>query len=130
MRRALFLLPLLLLALGQGLPQVKELEERDLYWFLVNRVREIRVVGVPPKALGEALRGKRLTLVLGTEALPEWAKEARVYRLGGGALSGWFLLADARFFIGHKGKGYVLVESPELVAVVWGYLGSALGTWR
>lgn len=87
-------------------------------------------MGVPPKALGEALRGKRLTLVLGTEALPEWAKGARVYRLGGGPLSGWFLLADGRFFIGHKGKGYVLVESPELVAVVWGHLGSALDAWR
>lgn len=129
MRRA-FLLPFLVLALAQGLPQVKALGERDLYWFLVNRVSEVKVVGVPPAALGEALKEKRLTLVLGVEKVPEWAKGARVYRLGGGPLSGWFLVADGRYFVGPGEKGYVVVESPEVVAVVWGYVGSALGALR
>lgn len=125
----LFALALLFLspALAQGIPQVQELSERELYWFLVNRTQEVRVVGLPPAPLGEALKGKRLTLVLGREAPPPWAQGARVHRLGGTPLSGWFLLADGRYFVGPKGGRYVVVESPEVVAVVWGYLGAALG---
>lgn len=123
---ALALLP----ALAQPLPQVRELTERELYWFLVNRTQAVQVVGLPPASLGEALRGKRLTLVLGREAPPAWAQGARVHRLGGTPLSGWFLLADGRFFVGPKGQGYVVVESPEVVAVLWGYLGAAVGGIR
>ncbi|WP_342664353.1 hypothetical protein [Thermus islandicus] len=117
---------LLSLALAQGLPQVRELPPRELYWFLVNRVQEAMVVGLPPEGLGEALKGKRLTLVLGREALPSWARGARAVRLGGSLVAGWFLLADGRFFVAPKGQAYLVVESPEVVAVLRGYFAVAV----
>ncbi|MGC8968932.1 MAG: hypothetical protein ACP5JV_11655, partial [Thermus sp.] len=121
-----FLLLMLAPALAQGLPQVRELAGRELYWFLVNRVQEATVVGLPPASLGEALKEKRLTLVLGREAPPSWARGARVVRLGGTPMAGWFLLADGRFFVAPKGEAFVVVESPEVVAVLRGYFGVAL----
>jgi len=127
MPRALALLFLLVgLSLAQGLPRVQELSEREVYWFVVNRVKEVVSVGLPPKGLSEALKEKRLTLVLGREEVPSWAKGAKVYRLGGTPMSGWFLLADGRFFVAKKEGKYLVLESPEVVAVIWGYLSAAL----
>jgi len=114
------------LSLAQGLPRVQELEEREVYWFLANRVKEVVSVGLPPKGVAEALKEKRLTLVLGREEVPSWAKGARVHRLGGTPMSGWFLLGDGRFFVAKKEGKYLVLESPETVAVIWGYLSAAL----
>lgn len=126
MRRLFLLFPLLLLALAQGVPQVREVDEDTLYWFLVNNTREVLVVGLPPARVGEALRDKKVVFLLGTEKPPAWAKEAKVVRLGGGPLSGFFLLADGRFFVGRKeakGKAvWVIVDSPQVAAVIQGYL--------
>ncbi|GGN00046.1 hypothetical protein GCM10007092_12540 [Thermus composti] len=114
-------------ALAQGLPQVRELSERELYWFLANRTQEVVAVGLPPASLGEALKEKRLTLVLGREVPPPWARGAKVVRLGGTPMAGWFLLADGRFFVAPKGAAFVVVESPEVVAVLRGYFAVAWG---
>lgn len=125
------------LALAQGLPSVHTLSEREAYWFLVNRTREVLVVGLPPASFGEALREKRTTLVLGRENPPSWAQGARVVRLGGSPMAGWFLLADGRYFLApkavHLGEGgpkegkYMVVESREVVATLYGYFAVALG---
>jgi len=118
------------LALAQGLPSVHTLSEREAYWFLVNRTREVLVVGLPPASFGEALKEKRLTLVLGREAPPPWAQGARVVRLGGSPIAGWFLLADGRYFLAPKedqAGRYLLVESREVVATLHGYFAVALG---
>jgi hypothetical protein len=123
-------LALLSSALAQGIPQVRELSERELYWFLANRTQEVRVVGLPPASLGEALKEKRLTLVLGREAPPSWARGAKVVRLGGTPMAGWFLLADGRFFAAPRGEAFVVVESPEVVAVLRGYFAVALAGGR
>jgi len=129
-KTALFLGVILGLTLAQSLPQVREVDEDSLYWFIVNRVQEAFVVGLPPERVGEALRRKRLTLVLGREAPPAWAREARVVRLGGTPFSGTFILADGRWFLGRKaGQGkpvWVIVESPEVVAVLRGYFGAVV----
>ncbi len=117
-------------ALAQGLPQVRELSGRELYWFLANRTREVVAVGLPPASLGEALKEKRLTLVLGREAPPSWARGAKVVRLGGTPMAGWFLLADGRFFVAPRGEAFVVVESPEVVAVLRGYFAVALAGGR
>ncbi len=117
-------------ALAQGLPQVRELSGRELYWFLANRTREVVAVGLPPASLGEALKEKRLTLVLGREAPPSWAPGAKVVRLGGTPMAGWFLLADGRFFVAPRGEAFVVVESPEVVAVLRGYFAVALAGGR
>ncbi|AEG34744.1 hypothetical protein Ththe16_2391 (plasmid) [Thermus thermophilus SG0.5JP17-16] len=126
------LLALLFLALGpalaQGLPQVRELSERELYWFLANRTQEVVAVGLPPASLGEALKEKRLTLVLGREAPPPWARGAKVVRLGGTPMAGWFLLADGRFFVAPKGGKYVVVESREVAATLYGYFAVVLSS--
>jgi len=115
------------LALAQGLPSVHTLSEREAYWFLVNRTREVLVVGLPPASFGEALKEKRLTLVLGREAPPPWAQGARVVRLGGSPIAGWFLLADGRYFLAPKEGKYMVVESREVVATLYGYFAVALG---
>ncbi|WP_135256420.1 hypothetical protein [Thermus caldilimi] len=113
------------LAVAQGIPQVREVDEDQAYWFVVNRVREAFVVGLPPEQVGEALRTKKVTLVLGTEAPPKWAQGARVVRLGGTPFSGMFILADGRFFLARKMERgrvvWLIVESPEVVAVLRGY---------
>ena len=125
-RALLFALALLLPALAQGLPQVRELSERELYWFLANRTQEVVAVGLPPASLGEALKEKRLTLVLGREAPPPWARGAKVARLGGTPMAGWFLLADGRFFVAPKEGKYVVVESREVAATLYGYFAVVL----
>ena len=127
MARLLLALLAASLALAQGLPSVHTLSEREAYWFLVNRTREVLVVGLPPASLGEALKEKRLTLVLGREAPPPWAQGARVVRLGGGPMAGWFLLADGRYFLAPKEGKYMVVESREVVATLHGYFAVALG---
>jgi hypothetical protein len=125
--RGLVALLFLGLALAQGVPRVQEVGEREAYWFLVNRTREVLVVGLPPAALAEALKDKRLTLLLGREAPPSWARGARVIRLGGSPMAGWFLLADGRYFLAPKEGKYVVVESREVVATLYGYFAVALG---
>jgi hypothetical protein len=127
-RALLFALALLLPALAQGLPQVRELSERELYWFLANRTQEVVAVGLPPASLGEALKEKPLTLVLGREAPPPWARGAKVVRLGGTPMAGWFLLADGRFFVAPKGGKYVVVESREVAATLYGYFAVVLSS--
>ncbi|WP_114313561.1 hypothetical protein [Thermus caldifontis] len=131
MRRWLPLLVLLLgVGLAQGLPQVREVDEDTFYWFVVNQVREAFVVGLPPERIGEALKGKRVTLVLGSERPSAWAREAKVVRLGGSPFSGGFILADGRWFLGRKvekGKAvWVIVDSPQVVAVLRGYFSLAV----
>lgn len=127
MRRAWALLVFLGLAgLAQGIPQVQEVGEREV-GELLARTREVISLGLPPESLREALEGKRLTLVLGSEAPPGWAK-GRVVRLGGGRMGGVILLADGRYFIGRKERGrWAVVDSPHLVAVLLGYFAPALG---
>ncbi|WP_448568548.1 hypothetical protein [Thermus sp.] len=137
MARLLLALLTASLALAQGVPRVQELTEREAYWFLVNRTQEVLVVGLPPASLAEALKDKRLTLLLGRETPPSWAKGARVIRLGGSPMAGWFLLADGRYFLApkavHLGEGgpkegkYMVVESREVVATLYGYFAVALG---
>ncbi|RTH01843.1 hypothetical protein CSW50_08780, partial [Thermus scotoductus] len=77
MRGFLFLFVLLGLGFAQGVPQVREVDENTLYWFLVSRVNEVVVFGLPPVRLGEALRDKKVTLALGNEAVPSWAQRAK-----------------------------------------------------
>jgi hypothetical protein len=127
MARLLLALLTASLALAQGLRRVHTLAEREAYWFLTNRTQEVLVVGLPPAALGEALKGKRLTLVLGRENPPSWAQGARVVRLGGSPMAGWFLLADGRYFLAPKEGKYMVVESREVVATLYGYFAVALG---
>ncbi|WP_236622582.1 Beta-galactosidase C-terminal domain [Thermus tengchongensis] len=115
---ALALLP----ALAQPLPQVRELTERELYWFLVNRTQAVQVVGLPPASLGEALKGKRLTLVLGRENPPAWAQGARVYRLGGRPFPGGSSWPMAGSSWGPRGKGTWWWKAPRW----WRSFG---GTW-
>lgn len=131
MRRALLSLVVLLgLALAQGLPQVKEMDDGKAYSFLLHRTRSLFVVGLPPKGFEKALVGKEVVLVLGGEAPPAWAKGMKVVRLGGTSMSGSFILADDRYFIGRKeekGKTvWVVVDSPYVVAVLRGYFSLAL----
>lgn len=130
MRGFLFLFVLLGLGFAQGVPQVREVDENTLYWFLVSRVNEVVVFGLPPVRLGEALRDKKVTLVLGNEAVPSWAQRAKVVRLGGGRMGGVLILGDTRFLVAPKGGKWVILDHPATVAVLWGYLGAALGSLR
>lgn len=130
MRRLLAVLTLLSLGLAQGVPQVREVDENTAYWFLVSRVNEVVVLGLPPARIAEALVNKKVTLVLGSEAVPSWAQKARVVRLGGGRMGGVLILGDMRFLVAPKGKGWVILDHPGTVTVLWGYLGAALGFLR
>lgn len=123
-------LALLSLGFAQGVPQVREVDEDTAYWFLVSRVNEVVVLGLPPARIAEALVNKKVTLVLGNETVPSWAQKARVVRLGGGRMGGVLILGDMRFLVASKGKGWVILDHPGTVAVLWGYLGAALGTFR
>lgn len=130
MRRLLAVLTLLSLGLAQGVPQVREVDENTAYWFLVSRVNEVVVLGLPPARIAEALVNKKVTLVLGNEAVPSWAQKARVVRLGGGRMGGVLILGDTRFLVAPKGGKWVILDHPATVAVLWGYLGAALGSLR
>jgi len=109
---------------------VREVDENTAYWFLVSRVNEVVVLGLPPARIAEALVNKKVTLVLGSEAVPSWAQKARVVRLGGGRMGGVLILGDMRFLVAPKGKGWVILDHPGTVTVLWGYLGAALGLLR
>ncbi|WP_243027850.1 hypothetical protein [Thermus albus] len=122
MRRLLPLVLVLGLSLAQGLPQVREVDEGTVYWFLVNQAQEVFAVGVPPERIGDALKGKRVTLVLGSERPPAWAREARVVRLGGTPFSGGFLLVNGRYLVGQKSRTlWLILDSPQVVAILMGY---------
>lgn len=131
MNRSRLWLSALLLAftlptLGQtGMPQVREVDEDTLYWFLVNRVDRVIVLGLPPERIGRALENKKVTLLLGSEKPPVWAAKARVVRLGGGPMGGVLILADNQFLIGRKVERrrevWLIVDSPPMVQVVQGY---------
>ena len=119
-------------AMGQtGMPQVREVDENTLYWFLVNRVNQVVVLGLPPERIGRALENKKVTLLLGNEKPPAWAGKARVVRMGGGPMGGVLLLADNQFLVGRKAeKGrevWLIVESPPMVQIIQGYFQAVLG---
>jgi len=118
-------------AFAQGLPQLaREVDEDTVYWFLVSRVNEAVVFGLPPARVGEALRDKKVTLVLGSEAVPSWARGAKVVRLGSGRMGGVLILGDMRFLVAPKGRAWVVLDHPATVTVLWGYFGAALGGLR
>lgn len=118
-------------ALAQGLPGLREGSLEEAYWFIANRTQEVLVVGLPPEPLVKALEGKRLTLLLGSEKPPAWARDARVVRLGGSPMGGFLLLADGRYFVAQRDpKTWVMLENPQVVAVLWGYFSLALQAGR
>ena len=119
------------MALAQGgLPGYREVDRETAYWFLVNRVGEALVIGVPPAEIGRALENKRVTLVVGSEPLPSWASRWKVVRLGGGKMGGVLILGDGRFFVARKevkGKEFwVILENPQVVQILQGYFQVAL----
>jgi hypothetical protein len=119
------------MALAQsGLPGYREVDRNTAYWFLVNRVSEALVIGVPPVEIGRALENKRVTLVVGSEPLPSWASRWKVVRLGGGKMGGVLILGDGRFFVARKevrGKEFwVILENPQVVQILQGYFQAAL----
>lgn len=131
MIRILGILLLLGVALAQaGLPGYREVDRGTAYWFLVNRVGEALVIGLPPVEIGRALENKQVTLILGGESPPAWASRWKVIRLGGSRMSGVLVLGEGRFLVARKevrGKeSWVILENPQVVQVLQGYFQAAL----
>lgn len=131
MIRILGILLLLGVALAQaGPPGYREVDRGTAYWFLVNRIGEALVIGLPPVEIGRALENKQVTLILGSEPPPAWASRWKVIRLGGSKMSGVLVLGEGRFLVARKevrGKeSWVILENPQVVQVLQGYFQAAL----
>jgi hypothetical protein len=98
----------------------------ELNSFLKLRTQQLVIVGSEiPVGLEKALVGKRLQVITGPSApRPQWLKglKAEVKVLPGTGLArgqaGTFMLADGRFFVVKDAKGFVIVDSPQIAAII------------